>query len=54
VRQPDDPGLDPLDEPHPFDPDPFAGLRNSLAIKVYLFLIVLVIIGTAVAYVVRA
>lgn len=49
MRQPDDPGLDPLDPPHPFD-----RIASSVAIKVYLFLIVLVIVGTAVAYVARA
>jgi hypothetical protein len=36
------PDLDPLDEPHPFEP-----VRNNLKIKVYLYLIALVIIATA-------
>lgn len=39
---------DPLDPPEPFDPDPFEGIRNSLAIRVYLVLIVIVIAATAV------
>ena len=49
MRQPDDPGPDPMAPPHPFD-----RIASSLRIKVYLFLIVLVIVGTSVAYVVRA
>lgn len=48
MRQPDDPGPDPLDEP-----DPFAQVRVDVKIRVYLALIVLVIIATAFAVWVR-
>jgi hypothetical protein len=40
MRQPDDPGLDPLDPPDPFE-DPFAGLKSQTWVRVYLILVFL-------------
>ena len=51
MRQPDDPGVDrypvdPLGPPEPFDPDPMKRVRESLAIRVYLIAIIVVIMAT--------
>lgn len=37
MRQPDDPGPDPLEPPE----DPFAGLKSQTWVRVYLLLVVL-------------
>lgn len=49
MRQPDDPGLDPLDEPHPFD-----RIRDDIKIRVYLWLIIIVVVATVFIFATRS